>query len=104
MARCANCFKASERAFCSLDCAIERWSIMLEGVELLDAMMRMVDEAAEKRAARVVTPAASPSKGETRRKPSTVPTADAGAQSTMSALLVVNGPDAPLPNGLDAPG
>ncbi len=92
--RCANCFKQTERAFCSLDCAIERWSLMLEGVELLDSIMRMVDEAAEKRASRAV---AQPAPSRASKPPKPLPRADAEGQTTMTLL-----PTGQPPNGFEA--
>jgi hypothetical protein len=103
MTRCANCFRSSERAFCSLDCAIERWAVMLEGVELLDALMRLVDEAAEKRGAgRMAAQPAQPDKRSPRPKP---PTVGAAPELNTPMFPAINGPHAPtgeVPNGFEA--
>jgi hypothetical protein len=82
-----------------MECYGERMALMLEGVELLDTIMAMVDEAAEKRAGRVP---AQPAPSRASKPPKPSPKADAEGQTSM--LLAINGPEAPVPNGIDGPG
>jgi len=103
MARCINCWKVCDGLACSKECAEERMTIMLEGVQLLDSLMAMVDKAAEeKNAGRAVAQPAPPPKAHR-------PSPKAEPESTMPLLAKLDGPEAPIPigppsmpNGLDA--
>ena len=105
--RCVHCFATCDRLFCSVSCAEERYSLMLEGVKLLDEVMAMVDTAAAARGAAPTTstPRASTSVSRAQRKPGSPETIPEPETDPPPLLFVPpSGDGPPLPGGIDPQG
>ena len=97
MTRCAHCFASCDGIFCSLGCASERYALMLEGVRLLDELMRLVDDAAKARGA--MPPGLAP-----RPQVAARASVKGEAEHSTAAAPLFDPVQTAVPNGLDPAG
>ncbi len=104
--RCVHCFATCDRLFCSVSCAEERYSLMLEGVKLLDEVMAMVDMAAAARGAASApsAPRAATSVSRSQPKPGFPEPTPKPETEPPPRFVTPSGEEPALPGGIDPPG